>query len=328
MARMPVHVLCVGHVSLDLMFSVDAFPTHPTKTPAHRHQRGVGGMSGNAAQALARLGAQVRLCAPVGDDATADVFVQVLHAAGVDLSGLRQVPGASSSVSSIIVDRLGERMVFNARGSALEAPGAFDTALFEGIELVLVDPRCPTWAEAALQEARRRGIPSVLDGEVAPRADLQRLVPLADWRVFSEQGLLAWAEGEPQALMQQLAHMDPQRRVARTLGARGVQWCGVQGQLHAMPAIDAGTVVDTLGAGDVFHAALGLALAEGQAEWAAMRFASAAAALKCSRPDGIAGAPTRDEVQALLAGLDGPVEPGHDNRSDRHPRAPQGHPRA
>lgn len=301
MVCMAMHLLCVGHIALDLIFSVDAFPEHPTKTPAHRYHRGVGGMSGNAAVALARLGARVDFCGPVGDDDAADVFEATLRAEGVGLAGLRRVTGASSSVSSIIVDRHGERMIFNAKGSALDAPGRFDPAVLDGIDFVLVDPRCPAWAEAALSEARRRGIPSMLDGEVSPRADLQRLVPLADWRVFSERGLLAWADGEPEALLRDLAAQAPQRRVVRTLGARGVQWCDALGQLCQLPAVQVGAVVDTLGAGDVFHAALALALAEGQAERQALQFASAAAALKCSRPDGIAGAPRRDEVQALSA---------------------------
>lgn len=301
MICMSMHLLCVGHIALDLIFSVNAFPDHPTKTPAHRYHHGVGGMSGNAAVALARLGARVDFCGPVGDDDTADVFEQVLRREGVGLSGLRRVAGASSSVSSIIVDRRGERMIFNAKGSALDVPGPFDASVLDGIDFVLVDPRCPAWAEAALLEAARRGIPSMLDGEVSPRADLQRLVPLADWRVFSERGLLAWQDGEPEALLQQLAAQDPPRRVVRTLGAQGVQWCDAQGQLQQMPAVHVGPVVDTLGAGDVFHAALALALAEGQAERDALRFACAAAAIKCSHPDGIAGAPTRAEVQALLA---------------------------
>lgn len=301
MVRMTMHLLCVGHIALDLIFSVSEFPDHPTKTPAQRYHRGVGGMSGNAAVALARLGAQVDFCGPVGDDDTADVFEQVLHREGVGLAGLRRVSGTSSSVSSIIVDRHGERMIFNAKGSALDAPGPFDPSVLDGINFVLVDPRCPVWAEAALLEAQRRGIPSMLDGELSPRTDLQRLVPLADWRVFSERGLLAYADGEPQALLQQLAAQDLSRRVVRTLGARGVQWCDAQGALQQMPAVHAGPVVDTLGAGDVFHAALALALAEGQAERDALRFASAAAAIKCSRSDGIAGAPNRQEVEALLA---------------------------
>ncbi len=301
---MAKHLLCVGHIALALIFSVSEFPAHPTKTPARRYHRGVGGMSGNAAVALARLGAQVDFCGPVGQDEVADVFEQVLRAEGVGLAGMRRVPGASSSVSSIIVDRHGERMIFNAKGSALDAPGPFDASVMDGIDFVLVDPRCPAWAEAALHEARRRGIPTMLDGEVSPRADLQRLVPLADWRVFSERGLLAYADGEPEAMLQQLAAQDPSRRVVRTLGSQGLQWCDAQGRLQHLSAVQAGAVVDTLGAGDVFHAALGLALAEGQADEAALRFAAAAAALKCTRPDGIAGAPSRAQVQALLQDLD------------------------
>jgi len=151
-------------------------------------------------------------------------------------------------------------MIFNAKGSALDAPGPFDPSVLDGIDFVLVDPRCPAWAEAALREARRRGIPSMLDGELSPRADLQRLVPLADWRVFSERGLLAYADGEPEALLRQLASSEPTRHVVRTLGAQGVQWCDAQVRLCHLPAVQAGPVIDTLGAGDVFHAALALAL--------------------------------------------------------------------
>jgi sulfofructose kinase len=59
-------------------------------------------------------------------------------------------------------------------------------------------------------------------------------------------------------------------------------------------------VVDTLGAGDVFHGAYALALAEGKPALAAARFASAAAAIKCGRPGGRAGSPTRGEVEELF----------------------------
>ena len=58
---------------------------------------------------------------------------------------------------------------------------------------------------------------------------------------------------------------------------------------------------DTLAAGDVFHAGFALALAEGCPESTAMRFASAAAALKCTRFGGIVGTPTRAEVEGLLS---------------------------
>jgi sugar/nucleoside kinase (ribokinase family) len=72
------------------------------------------------------------------------------------------------------------------------------------------------------------------------------------------------------------------------------------GAVRTMPVfkVDA---VDTLAAGDIFHAGIALALAEGSDEVAAMRFGAAAAALKCTRFGGSMGAPTRTEVEAFLA---------------------------
>ena len=59
-------------------------------------------------------------------------------------------------------------------------------------------------------------------------------------------------------------------------------------------------MVDTLGAGDVFHGAFALAIAEGGGIREAAQFSNAASALKCTRPGGRAGIPTRAEVEALL----------------------------
>ena len=59
--------------------------------------------------------------------------------------------------------------------------------------------------------------------------------------------------------------------------------------------------VDTLAAGDVFHAGFALALAEGRDEVTALRFGAAAAGLKCTRFGGSMGAPKRAEVEAFLA---------------------------
>ena len=60
------------------------------------------------------------------------------------------------------------------------------------------------------------------------------------------------------------------------------------------------TAVDTLAAGDVFHAGFAIAIGEGKSVAEAARFANAAAAIKCTRPGGRLGAPPRAEVEALL----------------------------
>ena len=87
-------------------------------------------------------------------------------------------------------------------------------------------------------------------------------------------------------------------RLAVTLGGEGVVWADGT-TLHRVPAFKV-QAVDTLGAGDVFHGALTLALAE-RRPWAeALTFASAAAAVKCSRPSGRGSFPTRQEVERLM----------------------------
>jgi sulfofructose kinase len=105
--------------------------------------------------------------------------------------------------------------------------------------------------------------------------------------------------------------------VSRGLGA----WCCVtvgaqgtlvarQGRIERVPAFRV-EAVDTLGAGDVWHGAFALALAEGDDDTAACRFATAAAAVKVQRPGGRAGAPDRTETLAMLArGLPAPPQAG------------------
>jgi sulfofructose kinase len=296
-------LLCVGHVALDLAFGVQDFPSQPTKTPAHSFHQGVGGMSANAAVAIARLGAQVRFAGPVGDDASVDVFKAHFRREGVDACGLTPTPGQTSSVSTIVIDARGERMIFNHRGSALSVPPPFNPAWLDQTQVLLTDPRCVAWAEAALREAGRQGVTSLLDGDVAPAADLARLLPLADWVAFSEPGLAMQQPGEPVAALGRMWSMvgDRPQVLLVTLGERGLWWQRRGQPVQHLPAFVVPQVCDTLGAGDTFHGALGLALTQRWDDVTALRFAAAAAALKCQRAPGILGAPRLHEVLALLS---------------------------
>jgi sulfofructose kinase len=99
--------------------------------------------------------------------------------------------------------------------------------------------------------------------------------------------------------------------LAGTRGPRGTIWLNEQGELEETPAFPVHTV-DTLGAGDVFHGAFALAITERQELRDALRFASAAAALKCTRFGGAFAAPQRTEVEELLGqdqGQDQAVRP-------------------
>jgi sulfofructose kinase len=100
------------------------------------------------------------------------------------------------------------------------------------------------------------------------------------------------------AALKKIARLTPSF-LAGTRGPKGTIWLDEQQNLQETPAFPVHTV-DTLGAGDVFHGAFALAITEKQELRAALRFASAAAALKCTRFGGAFAAPQRTEVEQLL----------------------------
>ena len=299
---MSVRSISVGHVALDLMFQIDDFPDHPTKKHASDFFQGVGGMAGNSAVALSRLGAKAAFYGPIGDDHAAPVFLQHLRQQGVDTPHVVPVAGQGNSISAIVTDQHGERMIYSHKGSALQHPGPFDAACLQDQDVVLTDPRCVLWAEQAMTLARRQKLPCLLDGEISPPEDLHRLVPLSQWVAFSDPGLQAYHPGPHADGLARALASDPAVELAVvTLGEQGLLWQRRGQPPQHLPGFVMPHVIDTTGAGDTFHAALALAWASGQDHRQALRFASAAAALKCTRPHGILGAPHQDEVRAFLA---------------------------
>lgn len=295
-------VICVGHSALDRVFTVDAWPQDSAKVRARTFVEVGGGMAANAAVAIARLGGEVHFWGPAGADSVADIMSAHLQAAGVNASGLRRYAGFYSSTSAILIDARGERLIVSYRGTALEAPADWlplDEVSSAGA--LLADVRWPQGAILALRAARRAGIPSVVDADTAEFATLQALAGEAEYAVFSEHGLACFAgEGDIEGGLRRALALGA-RFAAVTQGERGVHWldAGEGGGPRHLPAF-AVQAIDTLAAGDVFHGAFALELARGAAPVAALRFAAAAAAVKCTRPGGRSGSPSRDEVERFL----------------------------
>ena len=295
-------VICVGHSALDRVFTVDAWPQASAKVRANSLVEVGGGMAANAAVAVARLGGEAHFWGPVGDDSVADSMSAHLRAAGVDVRGLRRFAGLYSSTSAILIDARGERLIVSYRGTALEAPADWlqlDQVGSAGA--LLADVRWPQGSIAALRAARRAGIPTVIDADTAETATLQSLAGEAKYAVFSEPGLACFSgAGDIEGGLRRALALGA-RLAAVTQGERGVCWieAGQPKGLRQLPAF-AVPVVDTLAAGDVFHGAFALELARGKVPADALRFAAAAAAIKCSRPGGRSGSPSRDEVERFL----------------------------
>ena len=301
---MAVRVLSVGVAVVDHVFRVDAFPTRPEKYRARDAATVGGGGGANAAVAVARLGGEAWLAARVGDDATADTILADLAAEGVRADLVRRFGGCRSSFSSVLVDDGGERQIVNFRDMGLSFDAGWLRERLAGMafDAVLADTRWPDGALAAMERAVELGVPGVMDAE-APVREAEGAVRAASHVVFSAQGLRDWAEvpeGSDLADLLRGAAEELDAIVGVTDGADGVRWIA-DGALRHEPAPPLpAPLADTLAAGDVWHGALALALGEGQGLDPAMRFANAAATLKCVGGTGRSGAPTRDAVEALL----------------------------
>ncbi len=292
-------IICVGHAAIDRIYRIDEFPAKPTKIRALEHLEAGGGMAANAAAAIARLGAEVELWSRVGEDDNGVKIRRSLKAAGVDTRYVQAFEDNRSSTSVILVDGRGERMIVGSRD--VDMPSATQWLPLERIDdagAVLSDLR---WLEAtrvAFTAARRAGVPTVLDADLGGREALSELLALTDYAIFSEHALEEFAAEEAiEDRLRRVASLGP-KHAGVTLGANGYVW--LEGDtVENFPAFTV-DVVDTTGAGDAFHGAFAVGVAERRQTRDIVRRASATAALKCTRLGSRAGLPSIDELATFL----------------------------
>lgn len=293
---MTASILCAGVAVVDLIMNLDEMPRRAAKYRTADAQITGGGCAANAAVAVARLGGDCRLATRLGDDAIAGLIADDLQREGVDCAWLRRCAGHRSSFSSIFVDRRGERQIVNFRDPTLPADADWIDPL-DSFDAFLADTRWPAGAARLMGAAHRLGKPGVLDAE-SPFERCEAALAEASHVFFSAEGLRDFSGMETLDAALASAGDRLNAIVGVTDGAAGTRWIDGGRQYHA-PAFPV-DVVDTLGAGDIWHGALTLALAEGQPLARAIDFASAAAALKCMVNGGRNGAPRREAVEQFL----------------------------
>lgn len=291
-------VLCVGSAVQDFVFSVDTMPTRAEKYRATSFESVGGGPAATAAVAISRLGGEALLASRLGDDPISSIVVDELLAYGVDCTLVRRFHDVASSLSCVFVDADGERLIMNYLDP--EMPGSpewLPTSLPDGIDAVLADTRWPRGALHLLEAAARAGVPALLDADVPVPSD-GALVNAATHVVFSVQGLAEFSGTDDLGTALQSVDRQSAAWCAVTLGRQGGMYVE-DGRLQRFGAYKV-SARDTLGAGDVWHGAFALALAEGQSTDDALRFASAAAAVKVRDGSGRAGSPTRRDVEKFM----------------------------
>jgi sulfofructose kinase len=293
-------ILCAGGAVQDIVMRVDKFPDAGTKVQASEFLITSGGQAGNAAVAVARLGGRVSFAGPLGakDDEFAGRILESLMREKIDCSGAIRVPGAISSVSLILVDAGGEKVIATRRDQGLSSitPEHPESAVADA-DAVLLDNRYPNFVTPICKAAQTRGIPRVLDLDMA--APLDDPLLMACSHVISSAEALRGSTGlnDLRAALKKLGQSF-NGFLGFTDGPDGVYWLET-GEIRHMDAFKV-KAIDTLGAGDVFHGAFTFRFVETGDLRDSMRFAAAAAAIKCTRFGGLTGAATRAEVDDFL----------------------------
>lgn len=294
-----IRVACVGITVMDRIYYVEGLPTEGGKYVAKRYTEVGGGPAATAAVAAAKLGAQVDFIGRVGDDDTGNSLLEELESLGVNTRYTRRYAGAKSSQSAVIVDVKGERIIVNYPSPDLLHDADWLNEIdFSQWDVVLADVRWHEGAKRAFTLARRAGVMTVLDGDVTPQ-DISELVALSDHAAFSEPGLTRLTGIQDTVSALKKSQMLTNGHVYVTRGSEGCDWLDDNVFRH-QPGFPV-EVVDTTGAGDVFHGALAFSLAGGTPVEEAVRFASGVAALKCTRPGGRAGIPDCDQTRSFLS---------------------------
>lgn len=289
-------ILVAGSANLDFVVRAPHIPAPGETVLGGEFRTFPGGKGANQAAACARAGgAPTRMLLALGDDAFAAPIEDSLHAAGVDLD-IRREHGRPTGTAFICVSDDGENAITVAPGAnATLRP--HDLPALDGVGHLLLQLETPLDSVAAwARAARAAGVRTVLNAAPA-QALPPELLANVDVLVVNEGELAAIAAADG-TIAANLARIDVPCVVV-TLGERGcLARAGAETLRQPAFAVE---VVDTTGAGDTFCGVLVAALARGAAMPGALREASAAAALACTRMGAQSGIPSRVEVQALLS---------------------------
>lgn len=299
-------VSVVGSYAVGLFLRAPRFPVPGETLIGSDFYMGHGGKGSNQAVGAARLGAETHLMARIGTDLFGDMGIELYEQENVGTEYLIRTPERSTGVGFIILDSKGDNeIVVDLGANLMLSPDDVDAAedLIKSSDVVLsvLEIRAET-AGRAMEVGRRHGVTTVLNP--APATELPDSI-LASVDVLTPNEselriLMGLAPDDPTDTLELARCLQARgaRNVVVTLGGEGALIVRKDGFEH-VPGV-AVDVVDTTGAGDAFNCALSVSLAEGKSLSGAVRFATYAGALTCTKLGVIPALPYRKDIEALI----------------------------
>lgn len=296
-------VVGLGFATVDVLATVPRLPGPDDVFRVLRTTVQGGGPVATALVTIARLGGAAAYLGSVGQDDWGRSILEDFARNGVDTSCVRVMADGSSAISVILVHApTGARSILYDPGSLPDFTfGPTEDAAVRAARVLHLDGWHLGAAIAAAHAARQAGVVVSFDGGAGEAwRGIEELLPLVDVMVVARQFARNVTGATDPLLAGPLLCRWGAREVVITDGAAGCWYWDAHQSLH-QPAFKV-DVVDTTGAGDVFHGGYIYGLLQDWPPQKRLAFASATAALKCTQPGGRLGIPTRDQVMSFLAG--------------------------
>jgi sulfofructose kinase len=285
-----IDVVGLGLNAMDTICVVPAFPQPNTKTHMRQVRVEPGGQVATALTTCARFGLKARYIGSVGTDSWGRAQLESLREENLELH-VREVEGADTQIAIILVeDGIGERTIVWRRDPALQYPvSELQREWITSARMLHLDGCDSVAALQAARWARDAGVPVMIDIDEIYDDSTHELLGLVDYLIASSD----FAQ-DPRELAERYGCPV----VGITRGADGAEFFS-RGKLMQVSAFKV-PVVDTTGAGDVFHGAFIYGLLQNWNLEDVIRFANAVAAMKCMQFGARRGIPLLSDVEQFL----------------------------
>jgi ribokinase len=293
----------IGASVFDLLFMTDRFPPEDTKLKAAASKIQGGGPCATALVAAAKMGVSAEYFGVLGTDFYGRCMMEEFRRYGVTVESVRLEDGTVSAHSVVILNKTGKTR------TCVWNPGALPPLEEEDIPLerlaqaryLHLDGNHIEAAVYAAKKAREYGVKVSLDaGSLYPGID--KLLPLTDILIPSEEFVLQFTGASTaEAGAAEICRAYHPSVFAVTQGPQGgFLYDGTAGTPITRYAPFPLEIIDTNGAGDTFHGVFLACLIRGMPPPESARFASAAAAIKCTRFGAREGIPSWEETVEIL----------------------------
>lgn len=293
-----MNIAGIGQCSIDYVGEINTYPPEDTKCEVPVWHIFGGGPVPTALAALSRFGAHTRFMGKIGNDEAGKLVRKGLEEERIDVTAMVEQKGARTQTAFIVVNKNdGTRTIFWSKTTAPPfVKEDFSPSFLKDVNFLHLDGYYCEIAVEAAHSAREQSIPVMLDAGKM-RDHLYKLIPLCDYVVCSEQFSLGFARNNHETTLKELRKMGVKTATV-TLGIKGSLTASEDEFFYQPPY--ATDLVDTTGAGDVFHGGYIYGLLKGWPLKETVRFASAAAALNCSQLGGRGGIPTVDTARDFM----------------------------